>query len=93
MVVCLSALLAMNGGRKRLFALCRGSRSLPGPLACNIAARVATAQFWDMLADFVGLKLCPARWLAEAAALPQPHPFLGVITAAQGRRSLILRRV
>lgn len=93
MVVCLSALLAMNGGRKRLFALCRGSRSLPGHLACNIAARVATAQFWDMLADFVGLKLCPARWLAEAAALPQPHPFLGVITAAQGRRSLILRRV
>ena len=93
LVVCLSALLAMNGGRKSLFALCRGPRGLPGHLACNIAVRVAKAQFWDMLADFVGLKLCPARWLEEAAALPQPHPFLGILTGGQGQRSLILRRV
>jgi hypothetical protein len=93
MVVCLSALLAMNGARKCLFALCRGDRRLPGHVACIIAARVAKAQFWDMLADFVGLKLCPDRWMEQAAALNQQHPFLGVVSDAQGRRSLNLRRV
>ena len=93
MVVCLSALLAMNGARKCLVALCRGDRRLPGHVACIIAARVAKAQFWDMLADFVGLKLCPDRWMEQAAALNQQHPFLGVVSDAQGRRSLNLRRV
>jgi hypothetical protein len=93
MVVCLSALLAMNGARKCLIALCRGDRRLPGHVACIIAARVAKAQFWDMLADFVGLKLCPDRWMEQAAALNQQHPFLGVVSDAQGRRSLNLRRV
>ena len=68
----------------------RGLQSLPWPAQLQVVCRVAAATFWDMLADYVGLGLTPVTWLAEVHS---QHPFLGVHTAADGRRSLVLRRV
>jgi hypothetical protein len=97
LVVCQAALLGMDKGRKLMVATTlnaqdqhRGLQSLPGPAQLQVVCRVAAATFWDMLADFVGLGLAPVTWLAEVHS---QHPFLGVQTAADGRRSLVLRRV
>jgi hypothetical protein len=68
----------------------RSLHSLPGPARLLIVGRVAASTFWDMLADFVGLGLAPSSWLAEVHS---QHPFLGVQQAADGSRSLVIRRV
>ena len=68
----------------------RSLYSLPGPTRMLVVNRVAVATLWDMLADFVGLGLAPVTWLAEVHT---QHPFMGVQTAADGSRSLVLRRV
>jgi len=62
---------------------------LPVDVQLCITKRVAIATFWDMLADFVGLRLCPGEWLTQIDA---QHPFLGVLMDAEGNMSLVLRR-
>jgi len=89
MVICLSALLAMNGGRKRLVALQLAEQPLPALARLIIAKKVAATMFWDMLADFVSLKLCPVDWLP---AVHSQHPFVGIHIAPSGQRSLVLHR-
>jgi len=99
-IVCQAALLGMDKGRRLMAASAlaaqeqqhqpRSLHSLPGPARLLIVGRVAAATFWDMLADFVGLGLAPASWLAEVHS---QHPFLGVQQAADGSRSLVVRRV
>ena len=89
MVICLAALLAMNGGRKRLVALQLAEQPLPALARLIIAKKVAATMFWDMLADFVSLKLCPADWLP---AVHSQHPFVGIHIAPSGQRSLVLHR-
>ena len=98
LVVCQAALLGMDKGRRLMVATTmadrhqqhRGLHSLPGPAQLQVVCRVAAATFWDMLADYVGLGMTPVTWLAEVHS---QHPFLGVQLAADGRRSLVLRRV
>ena len=68
----------------------RGLDSLPGLARLLVVGRVAAATFWNMLADFVGLGMAPVTWLAEVHS---QHPSLCVQTAADGNRSLVLRRV
>jgi hypothetical protein len=65
----------------------RSLHSLPGPARLLIVGRVAAATFWDMLADFVGLGLAPASGMAEVHS---QHPLQ---QAADGSRSLVVRRV
>ena len=97
-MVCQAALLGMDKGRRLMVATTladrhqqhRGLHSLPGPAQLQVVCRVAAATFWDMLADYVGLGMTPVTWLAEVHS---QHPFLGVQLAADGRRSLVLRRV
>ena len=61
-----------------------------GPARLLVVSRVAVATFWDMLADFIGLGMAPVTWMAEVHS---QHPFMGVHIAADGSRSLVLRRV
>ena len=89
LVISQAALLAMDKGRRFLTALQQATPPLPCPAQLLIAQKVAAAAFWDMLADFVGLALCPAAWLVE---VPSQHPFLGVVAVA-GSPSLVLRRI
>lgn len=99
-IVCQAALLGMDKGRRLMVAATlgqeqqqqpqRGLHLLPGPARMLVVNRVAVATFWDMLADFVGLSLAPVTWMAEVHS---QHPFMGVQTAADGSRSLVLRRV
>jgi hypothetical protein len=90
MVISLAALLGMNAGRKRLVALQLADERIPVLAQLLIAKKVAAATFWDMLADYVNLKLCPIEWLS---AVHSQHPFLGVHIHPDGQRSLVLRRV
>jgi hypothetical protein len=78
----------MNGGRKRLVALQLADQRLPVLAQLMIAKKVAAAIFWDMLADFVNLKLCPVHWLPLVSS---QHPFLGVVIQPDGSGSLVLR--
>ena len=89
LVISQAALLAMNRGRRLLTALKMAEQPLPAPARLLIARKVAATAFWDMLADFVGLALCPAAWLTQ---VPSQHPFLGVVATA-GSPSLVLRRI
>ena len=90
LVICIAALLGMNAGRKRLVALRLAADHLPILPQLMIAKKVAAAMFWDMLADFVYLKLYPVDWLSS---VDSQHPFLGVQIQADGTRVLMLRRV
>ena len=97
LIVCQAALLGMDKGRRLMVATTlgqqqqRGLDSVPGPARLLVVSRVAVATFWDMLADFiVGLGMAPVTWLAEVHS---QHPFMGVQTAADGSRSLVLRRI
>ena len=67
----------------------RGLDSLPRPARLLVVSRVAAATFWHMLAEFIGLGMAPVTWLADVHS---QHPFMGVQTAADGSRSLVLRR-
>jgi hypothetical protein len=96
-IVCQAALLGMDKGRRLMVAATLGPQqqqrslhSLPRHARMLVVNRVAVATFWDMLADFVGLGLAPVTWLAEVHT---QHPFMGVQIAADGSRSLVLRRV
>lgn len=91
-----AALLAMDKGRRVLTAMKLASdeqgpqnaHALPADVQLLLAGKVAVAHFWDMLQDFVGLKLCPLDWLQN---VPTQHPFLGVLVVA-GSKRLVLRK-
>jgi len=95
LVVCQAALLAMDKGRRVFTAIQLGSSqpsasaALPSDLQLLIAQRVAVTTFWDMLADFAGLRLYPPDWLVQVQA---HHPFLGVMQGVDGSRRLVLHR-
>ena len=91
-----AAMLAMDKGRRVLTAIKLGSdqapqaaHALPVDVQLLLAGKVAVATFWDMLQDFVGLKLCPLEWLQH---VPSQHPFLAVFIAADGSRRLVLHK-
>ena len=63
MVFCLATLIAMNGGRKQLVALQLADQPLPALARLIIAKKAAASIFWEELADFVSLNLCPTDWL------------------------------
>ena len=70
-VVSLSAVAAMDHGRRRMYALSLGP---PPPTPLHVtASRSAVARFWVLLADFVALRCTPASW---RDALPPAHPFI-----------------
>ena len=74
-VVCLAALRAMDGGRRRMYALRFGPANPPPHFASLVAssARFAVRRFWSLLADFVGLGRVPRTWRARC---PPGHPFI-----------------
>jgi hypothetical protein len=76
-VVSLSAVAAMDHGRRRMYALSLGP---PPHTPLHItASRSAVARFWVLLADFVALRCTPASW---HDALPPGHPFICVDPAS-----------
>jgi hypothetical protein len=96
-VVVLAALHAMDKGRK-LFGkwqlLHREGQPVPQHVATAaqrvaVATRVAEATFWDMLQDFVSLRLCPPVWLQHVGA---GHPFLAVRPSVVGEPCLCVHR-
>ena len=52
-------------------------------------APVAVVSFWDLLQDFIGLRLCPQAWLQQ---VPAQHPFLGTQVRPNGSLRLVLHR-
>jgi hypothetical protein len=96
LVVCQAALLAMDKGRRVLTAIRLGSDAapagaptLPLDLQLVLARKVAVVSFWDLLQDFIGLRLCPQAWMQQ---VPAQHPFLGAQVHPDGSRSLVLHR-
>jgi exonuclease III len=96
-VVVLAALNAMEKGRSllTLWALqqMRGE-VVPQHLhsvaqRLQVAAQVARSTFWDMLQDFVSVRLCPPAWLLQ---LTSAHPLLAVEAAADGDMRLCVHR-
>lgn len=94
LVAMLAALLGMEKGRK---LLCRwkleqhqGQHVQSPAQQVQAASQVAVATLWDMLADFVGLKLCPPKWLLEVGV---GHPFLAVHAPAGADWVLQVHRV
>jgi len=70
-VVSLSAIAAMDHGRRRMYALSLGP---PPPTPLHItASRSAVARFWVLLTDFVAQRCSPASW---RDTLPPGHPFI-----------------
>ena len=86
-VVMLAALLGMDKARQLLAKWrlqARNGQPVPQHVATpaqqlQVACRVAVATLWDMLNDFVSLRLCPAEWLvgvgSEGRVGPN-HPFI-----------------
>jgi hypothetical protein len=82
-VVALSAVLAMEKGRQLLYKWQKQSPHQPclqlSPQQLQLAAAVAVATLWDMVADWVGLGLYPATWALE---MPVGHPFVAPVAGA-----------
>lgn len=72
-VVCLSALLAMDAGRKSMFKNTRPNAVPPAGGVVHAARRCAVARFWDLLHDFSELSPTSQWWYD---AVPLHHPFL-----------------
>ena len=96
LVVCQAALLAMDKGRRVLTAIRLGSDEapagapvLPPDVQLVLARKVAVVSFWDLLQDFIGLRLCPHAWLQQ---VPAQHPFLGTQVRPNGSLCLVLHR-
>jgi hypothetical protein len=97
LVVALAALLAMDHGRRRLCAWALppkpGQQPAPAPPVdqrLSVASSAAVGMFWGMLADFIGMSLCPPDWLAT---VPGDHPFLATrVHGEEGVRVLCVRR-
>jgi hypothetical protein len=79
-VVCLSALNAMDKGRRALFRLNRDWAGAVPDLLCNIATRVARAEFKGLLLDFISLHMYDSHWVDHLAgwANSHMHPFIRV---------------
>jgi hypothetical protein len=88
-VACLAGIISMNKGRQLMYRLAREQPALSGQQRVEIACKVAVATFWDMLADFVGVGMCPPQWMAAVGAA---HPFLHVVHDAQGAPALRVNR-
>jgi hypothetical protein len=87
-VVALSAVLAMDKGRKLLYTWQREQPHQPvvhlTQQQLQVAAAVAVATLWDMVADWVGLGLYPATWPLQ---VPAGHPFVAPVAGALHVRS------
>lgn len=95
-VVLLAALQAMDKGR-RLLAKWQLQQQqgqvmpqhiMSQPQRITVATQVAVATVWDMLQDFVSLRLCPPTWLLHLAP---GHPFLAVRVNARGEPEVCVR--
>jgi hypothetical protein len=67
----------------------QAQHALPAQQRLTTACKVAGATFWDMLYDFVGVGMCNPAWLQEVGPA---HPFLHVVTDAQGEGHLQVNR-
>jgi hypothetical protein len=75
-MVCLAAIHAMNAGRGSAWKV---SHQLQTPdLVCAVAAKVARANFWSVLADFAASAVVPRR---VRNGLLTNQPFLSWSTA------------
>jgi hypothetical protein len=87
-VVCLAALSAMDTGRRFMWKLHLTAPALrqqtlleawgmqdAAPSSTVCAGRVAVAQFWQLMQDFVGLHKWPCKWPA-GQKLPVGHAFI-----------------
>jgi hypothetical protein len=101
-VVMIAALLGMDKARQLLTKWrlnARDGQPLPQHLATpaqqvQVASRVAVATLWDMLNDFVSLRLYPPEWLVGVGRdgrVGQNHPFLCASPVQQGGQRLCLR--
>jgi hypothetical protein len=88
-VVCLAVIISMHKGRKILHKLSVEQPTHPAQQRVQIACNVATATFWDMLVDFVGVGLFDPAWLLE---VNEAHPFLHVVQDAEGNGHLQVNR-
>jgi hypothetical protein len=59
------------------------------PQRVQVASRVAVATFWDMLHDFVALRLYKPAWLLQVAAA---HPFVGTRLGVNGEPELYVNK-
>lgn len=55
----------------------------------QVASKLAVSTFWDMLQDFVSLRLVPQPWLMQVGF---QHPFLAVHVAGNGDLALRVHR-
>jgi hypothetical protein len=101
LVVALAALLGMDKGRKLLFAWAQRMAQQPPASQHEIlvqhqhhimlASRMATATFWDMLHDFVGVNDCHPEWEGKVGIT---HPFLYMVPATEQSPSKVcVRRI
>lgn len=90
-VVCLSALNAMDAGRRCLAKVRVTGSSTSVQSQVLVASRCAVATFWSEVADFAGLGLFPVAWLQALMALPG-HPFLSWAPPLQCSTLLVVRR-
>jgi hypothetical protein len=96
-VVMLAALRAMHKARKLLdkWQLEQQEGGVvpqhiaTSPQRVQVASRVAVATFWDLLHDFVALRLYTPAWLLQVTAT---HPFLAVRIGAQGEPELYVNK-
>jgi hypothetical protein len=101
-VVMLAALLGMDKARQLLTKWRLDARNGQPPpqhattpeQQVQVASRVAVATLWDMLNDFVSLRLYPPEWLigvgGEGRVGPN-HPFICAAPTQQGDTRLCLR--
>jgi hypothetical protein len=99
LVVALAALLAMDKGRKLLYVW--SQRLTQQPLLSPhhileqhqhhimLASKLASATFWDMLGDFVGVGDCHPEWEGRVGIT---HPFLYVVPATEQAPSKVCVR-
>jgi hypothetical protein len=55
----------------------------------QVAAKLAVATLWDMVQDFVSLRMYRATWLSEVG---EQHPFVCCVLNAQQCPTLCMRR-
>jgi hypothetical protein len=96
-VVCLAAMHGMHKGMQVLAAWAMHQQEgqvMPGHLCTPAqrvlaAAKIAVATLWDMVQDFVSLRMYPATWLTEVG---EQHPFVCCVVNAQHCAVLCIRR-
>jgi hypothetical protein len=99
LVVVLAALLGMDKGRKLLFAWAQRMAQHPPASQHQVseqqqhhimlASKLATATFWDMLYDFVGVSDSHPEWEGKVGLT---HPFLCMVPATEQSPSKVCVR-